>query len=453
MIKFKKIYNKRILVESSQEEEDEFLQTHRLFDESPDEFRTRMKIVSALKNDGAGNSYPEAAKRVEEKFKLQIIPTADEPDFVAATDPSNNIILLAEDIANALFSTDKAVAIYTRGAVCMLIRHELLHHLLKHMIREIQMLENSLGKDFADHMGNFASGTMSNLFNILEDFDEGRIYSAMDKSYVRELKIGARVIPGLLTELYAKDWENMTLEEMWDSLLAKIDKFEDDIRHFGLPKVLKTLDDIGEADAKKRAIFGKFETTGDSYMQRKIAGAKMVYAIDEGPSPILEDDVYDFIKNGYKIPTVDKNGNIRLMSLNKKLRVVVDGIAAHFKDRPIDDAEIRDLRTKVADSSIVQKVDLFGDGTVLLYNPEEKAIAQAVLKKYKSAYLKWYEKFTAALSTFIALTSIKLKQDQPEISEDGLTAAIFKIIKETFKNSGINELDRQEILTLIKNNI
>ena len=440
---------KYMLVESAAD--DEFLQTHRLFNESSEETKTRMKIVNALRNDGAGHSYPEAAERVKNKFKLQIIPTADDPDFVAATDINDNIILLAEALANALFSEDKSVALYARGAVCMLIRHELLHHLLKHMIREIQLLEGSLGKEVSEHLGNFASSSMSHLLNCLEDFDIGRAYTALDKSYVRELKIGARVINGLLPELYAQDWQNMTLEEMWDSLLVKIDQFENDIKNYGLPEVLQKLDTITAADKKKKEIFGKYETTGDSYIQNQIARTKLIYMMDDSPSAITEDNIFDFIDHGYKVPTIDDQGNLRYMALNKKLRPIVDGIAEYLKNNSIGDTEVKALRQKIADSNIVQTVDLFGDGKVLLYSPEEKALAQDVLKKCRPSFMVWYEKFRDAIDTFTNAIAMKLQQDKPDISQKDLVDSVFTIVADTFNSPEFSASDKEELKKLIKN--
>lgn len=378
----------------------------RYFDMDNQEREVKNRLVGALRNDGAGHRYPKAAERIKNDFQVQVVPAAVVPGLVAAINPNTRIISISDRVTNALFSPDEKVSNYMLGAVCMLLRHEIGHFVLKHMIREFKLLEESLGTDFAEHTGNFASNSISHLMNDLEDFDLDKIYSPLDRTYVRELKLADETLHGLLPELYAKEWKGKTLKEMWESLCNKVDQLEKEINTYGYEQVANRIKEIEQRDHEKAKLYGKLGTTDDNFIRREILNTRQVYSFNDEPSQIPADSVDDFIKNGYKVPMLDENGNVVIETLSKPLRELVDGIADHFHDvnnALFTEDEIIDLRKKLANSSITTKIDLFNDGKVFVYSPEEKAIAQELLKLYKTDYQKWYEKFEQAINAFIEL--------------------------------------------------
>jgi uncharacterized membrane protein len=92
--------------------------------------------------------------------------------------------------------------------------------------------------------------------------------------------------------------------------------------------------------------------------------------------------------NGYSL------GGLKLGGI---FRDIVEQIYNKLDGVILTDKEVRDLLKKIATASPIKKVDLFEDGSVELYTPEEKYIAVEILKKYKSEYAEWYDKVISTL--------------------------------------------------------
>ena len=419
-----------------------YILTERYFDMDNNERAVKGRLIGTLKNDGMGHKYPKAAERIKRDYSVQIVDHEDNPDLVAAINPETNMIYINDIVVDGLFSEDIKLATYIKGAVCMLLRHELGHSLLKHFIREFKLLETSAGKDFADHVGNFASRSMSHLLNILEDLDLDKLYSPLDRTYVKEMKICGQTIHGLLPELYAKEWKGATLEEMWKGLQTKIDNLENEIRNASFEEVDKRIKDIKDKDAEKLALYGKLATTDDNYIRDKIMDVKGMYKLNDRASIIPTDDPNEFVDSGCLMPTINEEGELTLMPLNKKLQGVCKVLVDHFNNvnnKLFTEQDILDLRKKIANTSILQSVDLFDDKKCVLYSPEEKAIAQEMLKLYKTDYQKWYEKFNQAIAKFLAYCKEKFSDDDPSLTEAEVLKLSVAALVEAVKDSSVDK--------------
>ena len=416
--------------------------TERYFDMDNNERAVKGRLIGTLKNDGMGHKYPKAAERIKRDYAVQIVDHEDAPDLIAAINPETNMIYISDVVVDGLFSDDIKLATYIKGAVCMLLRHELGHSLLKHFIREFKLLEESAGKEFAEHVGNFASRSMSHLLNVLEDLDLDKLYSPLDRTYVKEMKICGQTIHGLLPELYAKEWKGATLENMWKGLQTKIDTLENEIRNASFEEVDKKIKDIKDKDAEKFELYGKLATTDDNYIRDKIMDVKGGYKFDARPSRIPTDDPNEFVEKGCLMPTINEEGELTFMPLNKKLQVICKSVVDHFNDvnnKLFTEQDIIDLRKKIANSSILQAVDLFDDKKCVLYSPEEKAIAQEMLKLYKTDYQKWYDKFNAAVTEFIAYCTEKFSEDDPSLTEIELLKLSVATLTDAIKDSSVDK--------------
>lgn len=100
--------------------------------------------------------------------------------------------------------------------VSTIVRHEILHEFFTHQER----LLKHLGVD-ADQV----SGDLHQLANIAGDYDiSNKGYTDKDKRIVRRLKIGNKVVTGLVTEDQHEDWLDLSFEEMFDKLKEEMEK-------------------------------------------------------------------------------------------------------------------------------------------------------------------------------------------------------------------------------------
>lgn len=111
--------------------------------------------------------------------------------------------------------------------VSVVIRHEILHEILKHAKR----LETK-------------GLPMSRMANIAADYEiSNRGYTEADKENIRTLRVGDQVYTGLVTEDEHPDWTGLTFEEMLDKLMQESPESLKD------PVIGRTLqDDLKEAE-------------------------------------------------------------------------------------------------------------------------------------------------------------------------------------------------------------
>jgi hypothetical protein len=312
------------------------------------EKQLKRKLINLLRDDGKGHRHAKYAERLE-KFDIQIVPLRADPNFTAAISFDRGIIFIGEGFLN-----DPA----TFYQLNVLLRHELAHNLLMHQIR----MAYKLGEEANAHMS--LSASLFNLQNIIADDEiSNRKYSEEDKIIVRNMMLNGRLIGGLVTEDHRANWINMSIEEMYEKVCEEIEEIE--------TKLLdgKSLEDI---DAENP----------EDFIQRELLGVYSVYNDTTGSSAITV-DLKTLIDNDFKI---GRN------TLRKELSAVIKAIYDELEGKEITDEEIDELLNKIAKSAPVKTLDLFNNGKVKLYTPEEKSIAIETLKKYRSEYAEWYQR-------------------------------------------------------------
>ena len=165
--------------------------------------------------------------KIFQKFDLNFYVPQPGEIFIAAMEPGKYRILINPVITN-------------KPALSTFIRHEILHEYLKHERRALKTLadRNHLDYDLLDDMSlkDLKSKMYSNeLFNYAGDYEiSNRGYTDADKEIVRHagefLGLG-ETISGLVTEDAHEDWENLSIEEMYNKLLDAQDKAEEFLRN------------------------------------------------------------------------------------------------------------------------------------------------------------------------------------------------------------------------------
>jgi hypothetical protein len=312
------------------------------------EKQLKKKLINLLRDDGKGHRHAKYAERLE-KFDIQIVPLRADPNFTAAVSFDRGIIFIGEG-----FLTDPA----TFYQLNVLLRHELAHNLLMHQIR----MAYKLGEEANAHIS--LSASLHNLQNIIADDEiSNRKYSEEDKIIVRNMMLNGRLIGGLVTEDHRAGWINMSIEEMYEKICEETEEIQ--------AKLLagRSLDDINEEDP-------------EDFIKREILGVYSVYNDTTGNSTIPID-----LKS-----LVDADFKIGRNTIRKELSAVIKAIYDELEDKKITDDELEELLNKIARSTPVKVVDLFDNGKVKLYTPEEKSIAIETLKKYRSEYAEWYQR-------------------------------------------------------------
>jgi hypothetical protein len=315
-----------------------------------EEKRLKKRLVALLRDDGKGHHHAKYAERLE-LLDVQIVPLRVDPNFTASVSYDEGIVRIGEGFLN-----DPG----TFYQLHVLIRHELAHIFLMHQVRMAYVL------DEMHHVRAQFSQALHRLQNIIAD-DEiaNRKYSDEDKIIVQNMELNGRIIGGLVTEDHRKDWVYLSIEEMYYRICEEIEAVND--------KLLKG--------------YSEEEIAGDDFISKEILNTYIYTDIDSGS--LIKGTLKDFIANGYSL-----NG----LKLRGIFRDIVEQIYNKLDGVILTDKEVRDLLKKIATASPIKKVDLFDDGSVELYTPEEKYIAVEILKKYKSEYAEWYDKVISTLS-------------------------------------------------------
>ena len=310
-------------------------------------------LIRLLRDDGKGHHHAKYAARLE-KFDVNIVPLAADPRFTAAISFDDGVIFVGEGLL-----ADPSVF----GQLNVILRHELSHNLLMHQIRLMRKIPNY------DKIAK--SATIHDLLNILEDDEiSNKRYTDEDKETVRNIWLNGKIISGLVTEDHRPEWQNLTLEEMCDKLEEEIANITTAINSNGKVKV-----PMHTADPTKDQITLSVISAYNAYQ-------------DINAKSIIKGPLKDFIDNGCKVmtPVGIKQWNEDFRALAKKL---FDSATAEG----ISDAAVDDLLKQIAATAINKQITIFsGSNSITLYTPEEKYVAEEVLKKYRTEYHEWYEK-------------------------------------------------------------
>ena len=151
----------------------------------------KQEIINILRKQG----YPTYARLVD----LFDIYLSDDPEVIGYMLPGQSKIVLNKDLNINQVST--------------IVRHEVLHEYLTHGPRQaaFDAAHPELHPELA--------GPISNIAADYEISNKG--YTDADKSIARAIKLGDKILRGLVTEDEYPDWQDMTYEQMYQKLLEK----------------------------------------------------------------------------------------------------------------------------------------------------------------------------------------------------------------------------------------
>lgn len=322
------------------------------------------KIYNLLLNDGQGQHHAWFAKRfLDYDFYIVKPGTAQDPDgdFTASADFDNGIIRCSQG-----FLVNKDL-FYQLG---VLIRHELLHNLLMHHIRMINQF-NDLQLNHLEKSGSFLR-----LHNVICDFEVGdKGYSQKDRRTIKNMVLNGKAIGGLLTDDY-RDWVNMSLEDMFLECRKELDELHAKIQQ-GM-----------EIDTRSKQKPDKYEDA----ITHSLLDTYCYTDTDSGS--MIKGDLDKFINNGYKMAS--SYGDVEI---DKNYQDITKAIYDECQNNMPTPDELEDIIAMIGKAHPLDKTDVFGDGKVILYTPEEKMWGMTVLKKYRSKYTLWYKKVMKVLGS------------------------------------------------------
>ena len=152
----------------------------------------KAQIIKILRKQG----YPTYARLVD-FFDIYL---TDDPEVIGYMVPGQAKIVL-----NKALNIDQ---------VSTIVRHEVLHEYLTHGPRQQKFDKEhpELNPHLAPH----------NISNIAADFEiSNKGYTDADKATIRSIKMGDKILRGLVTEDDYPDWADLSYEEMYKKLLEK----------------------------------------------------------------------------------------------------------------------------------------------------------------------------------------------------------------------------------------
>lgn len=236
----------------------------------------KSEIIKILRKQG----YPTYARLVD-FFDIYL---TDNPEVIGYMIPDQAMIVLNKELNIDQVST--------------IVRHEVLHEYLTHGPRQ-----QKFNKEHPELNPHLAPHEISNIAADFEISNKG--YTDADKSIARRIKLGDKVLQGLVTEDQYPDWTDMSYEQMYEKLLEKDKEDRKQIQNLldQMSQLSKQdIDDI-EQDAKDTAtIVASSIPKGTKGNQDDSAenGTKGVKPTDdeseEGEPPVLDDAAKKAVK-------------------------------------------------------------------------------------------------------------------------------------------------------------
>ena len=313
----------------------------------------KKKLIELLRDDGKGHHHAKYARCLE-PFDINIVPLGKQPETAAISFDTGTIYI------NEGFLVDPA----TFYQLNTIIRHELCHNLLMHQIRMIKHLEDRFPKE---HLTT--SKSLHNILNILEDFEISNLkYSDYDKNIVRNTWLNGKLISGLVTEDHMANWANKSLEDMFDDFSKLVDR---DSAWYTRPTLKQAVAELRQYRTESTNPTD-YDSAEDFYKSiKQIFGNK--------PIPDILENIFTALK--------DLNANVQ-----QKDKLVSDTLAALGASSPVQPTDIINPET--------------GEVCITVYTPEEKLVAQELLKIYggfdnsKQEYNTWYNELTKAAKKY-----------------------------------------------------
>ena len=158
------------------------------------------------------------------KFDFNIVDSKKHPEFTAAISFDEATVFISDGFLGS------GQGIFNQLDV--LLRHELAHNLMMHQIRLMYVFKKLHANDpdkAYEHIRYSAS--LHHILNCIEDFEiSNKRYTTADKKIVRMMQLNGQIIGGLVTEDHRSNWENMSLEAMYDELSKELIQINSEIR-------------------------------------------------------------------------------------------------------------------------------------------------------------------------------------------------------------------------------
>jgi hypothetical protein len=286
------------------------------------------------------------------KFDFNIIDSKKHPDFTAAISFDEATVF----ISDGFLGTSEAIF----NQLDVLLRHELAHNLMMHQIRLMHVfkrLHKNNPDEAYEHISYSAS--LHRILNIIEDFEiSNKRYTDADKKIVRAMTLNGQVISGLITEEHRQSWAKMPLEAMYNELSNELIAINSAIR--------------SDPNWQPTKSGQWWDTEID---QIKYEGKKIISSYNNVMKPSgIRAPMDVFIKS--------KIFN-RYADIYKKL---ITAIYEAFKDFTTDaeKQQLLDIVKAISTTGPQETFDVInpitGEVIVTLYTPEDKLLANEVLK-------------------------------------------------------------------------
>jgi hypothetical protein len=285
------------------------------------------------------------------KFDFNIIDSKKHPDFTAAISFDEATVF----ISDGFLGTSEAIF----NQLDVLLRHELAHNLMMHQIRLMHVFKRLHKNDPDEAYEHISySASLHHILNIIEDFEiSNKRYTDADKKIVKAMMLNGRVIGGLITEEHRTNWANMPLEAMYNELSNELITINSAIRS-----------DPDWHPTKNGRSWGEID-------QIKYEGAKVISSYSNIMKPSgIRAPIEVFIKS----KVFNKFANIY-----KKL---ITTIYEAFKDfeTTTEQQQLLDIVKAIAATAPQETFEIInpktGEIVVTLYTPEDKMLANDVLK-------------------------------------------------------------------------
>lgn len=286
--------------------------------------------------------------------------------------------------------------------VSTIVRHEILHEYLNHGPRG-KAFEKQKYKDWYGKEGSVGNHDLANQAADWEISNRG--YTDADKDVVRNIRLGDRVLQGLVTELDnpGKGWEKLTFEEMYGKLL---DQYKNDLNNIknefsGMPQIGDTGDsEIQDAEEIERQANAISDDAGEMIDQAK-QDAEDAKAEDDKEGEKQAKDKQDKAEAGKKIADNVADDAKDLKKQEDELKNSQDD-GEVFKDKKQIEKErkIEERRKKLQDAlKDADALVKLEKETQVIREKEKIAKAARDLERYNA---KPINAFSVSLNNFIA---------------------------------------------------
>lgn len=283
------------------------------------------------------------------KLDFNIIDSKKHPEFTAAISFDEATVFLSDGFLGS------GQGVFNQLDV--LLRHEMAHNLMMHQIRMMYVFKKLHANDPDEAYKHIRySASLHELLNVIEDFEiSNKRYSSADKQIVKNMTLNGEVIAGLITEEH-RSWEKMSLEAMYDELSKELIQINSDIRSNPYWAPIKD---------------GTYSTPD----LIKLKGAALIKRYSDVMKPSgIKAPIDIFIKSKtfgkwadiYRELVIALNDGLKNLTTDAEKALILDIINKIAATGPQDRFEVQH--------------PLDGDTICTLYTPEDKMIANEVLK-------------------------------------------------------------------------